>query len=223
MAGPLLLVDLTFFATNTLKLISGAWFSLAMGALASLTIATWVRGRTILSRKAQLDRIPLTDFLASIARRPRHRVPGVAVYLNPEPDLTPTALLHNLKHNGVLHKLNAVVTVETASQPRMSHAGPPTVETLGDGFIRVRLVFGYMERPDVPRALGALAPQGFAFAPFETSYFLSRRTIVATHVKGLGRLQDLLFIALTRNAANPSDYYNIPPGQVVEMGFQVAV
>jgi KUP system potassium uptake protein len=222
-AAPLLLVDLTFFATNTLKLVSGAWFSLAMGALASLVIATWVRGRGILSRKAQTDRISMVDFLASIQRRPRHRVPGVAVYLNAEPTLTPPALLHNLKHNGVLHMLNAVVTVETASQPHTSHKGPPTVEPLADGFIRVRLLFGYMDRPDVPAALRALSAQGYLLEPGTTSYFLSRRTIVATHVNGLGRMQDMLFIALTRNAANPTDYYNIPPGQVLEMGFQVAV
>jgi KUP system potassium uptake protein len=218
-----LMVDLTFFATNTLKLISGAWFSLAMGSLASLVIATWVRGRSILSRKERGDRIPLGDLLASLERRPRHRVPGVAVYLSPEPDLTPMALMHNLKHNGVLHEVNVVVTVETAGVPRMSHLEPPRVERLAAGFIRVRLKFGYMERPDVPGSLGALASQGLRFDPLDTSYFLSRRTILATHVRGLGRLQDLLFIALTRNAANPSDYYNIPSGQVVEMGFQIAV
>jgi KUP system potassium uptake protein len=221
--APLLLVDLTFFAANSLKLVSGAWVSLAMGASASMVIATWMRGRRVLADKERRDRIPLKDFIASLNRRPRHRVPGIAVYLSPDLDLTPSALMHNLKHNGVLHELNAVISVRTADEPWARDRGAPKIESLGGGFVRIMLIFGYMERPDVPRALGSVSLAQFDFDPLKTSYFLAHRTIVSTHARGLPRFRDRLFIALDRNSANPSEYFNMPAGQVVEMGYQVAV
>ena len=221
--APLLLVDLTFFAANSLKLISGAWVSVAMGASVAVVIATWVRGRAILAEKERRDRIPLMGFIASLERRPRQRVPGIAVFLTPDFDLAPNALLHNLKHNGVLHAVNIIATVETADEPYVRDRPPAKLEGLGGGFVRVRLTFGYMDTPDIPKALQALGSPEIGFEPMQTSYFLSQRTIVPTHHKGLGQLQDQLFMTLTRNAANPSDYYGIPPGQVVEMGFQVTV
>jgi KUP system potassium uptake protein len=221
--APLLLVDMTFFAANSLKLVSGAWVTLAMGSSASMVIVIWMRGRRVLAEKERRDRIPLKDFIASLNRRPRHRVPGIAVYLSPDLDLTPSSLMHNLKHNGVLHELNAVVSVRTADEPWARDRAAPQIESLGGGFVRIMLTFGYMERPDVPRALGTVSLAQFDFDPLKTSYFLAHRTIVSTHAHGLARFRDKLFIALDRNSANPSDYFNIPAGQVVEMGYQVAV
>ena len=220
---PLLLVDATFFVSNSLKLISGAWVSLAMGAAVAAIIATWVHGRSVLSETEHRNRIPLLDFLTSLRRRPRQRVSGTAVFLSPDPDLAPIALLHNLKHNGVLHESNAIVTVTTASEPYARSRTAPTFEVLCDGFVRVGLTFGYMEHPDVPHALANLAQAGHLFEPGQTSYFMSRRSIVSSHADGLSRLQDRLFISLARNSANPCDFFKIPSDQVVEMGMQVAL
>ncbi len=221
--APLLVVDLSLFGANTLKLLSGGWVPLAIGSALAIVIFTWLRGSAIVSEKARRERIPLTDFLASLARRPRHQVPGTAVYLTSDPDLTPGALLHNLKHNGVLHQLNLVVNVSTADQPRIAPSSRGTLERLSESFILIRLVYGFMERPNIPEAIMAFSIPGVTLDPAETSYFLGRRTIVSTHDQGFGKLQDLLFIALSRNSADPSEVFSIPPGRVVEMGAQIAV
>jgi KUP system potassium uptake protein len=221
--APLLTVDLGLFSANSLKLLSGGYVPLAIATAMALLMGTWMRGSAIVGAKARRERIPLDDFLTSLARRPRHQVPGVAVYLTSEPGLAPGALLHNLKHNGVLHQKNALVTVVTTDEPRVPDEARATVEVLNPSFVRITLAFGFMESPDVPRAIGRLAVPGFAFDPAATSYFLGRRTIVPTHDHGLRRLQDLLFVSLTRNSADPSEVFGIPPGRVVEMGVQVAV
>jgi KUP system potassium uptake protein len=220
---PLLTVDLALFSANSLKLLSGGYVPLAIATGMGIVITTWLRGSTILGDKARRERIPLGDFLASLARRPRHQVPGVAVYLTSDAELTPGALLHNLKHNGVLHRLNAIVNVTTTDEPRVAPESRAKVDWLSESFVRITLAFGFMETPDVPAAISRLDAPGLSFAPAETSYFLGRRTIVPTHDHGLRRLQDLLFIALSRNSADPSEVFAIPPGRVVEMGVQVAV
>ncbi|MDB5479193.1 MAG: Kup system potassium uptake protein [Caulobacteraceae bacterium] len=221
--APLLTVDLAFYSANMLKLLTGGWVPLVIGATVALVIMTWLRGSAIVSAKSQRDRLPMTDFLASLARRPRHQVPGTAVYLTANPDLTPSALLHNLKHNGVLHKVNAIVAVQTADEPRVPPDHRATVQRLNDSFLVITLAFGFMETPDVPAAMARLQIPGVSFEPADTSYFLGRRTILPTHDHGLRRLQDLLFISLNRNSADPSEVFAIPPGRVVEMGVQVAV
>ncbi len=220
---PLLAIDLALFGANSLKLLSGGWVPLAIAMSVIIVIATWMRGSEILAQKSRRDRIPLADFLTSLARRPRPKVAGTAVFLTSDASLTPSALLHNLKHNGGLHERNVIVTVSTADEPRVAAADRAQFELLGNGFERLNLAFGFMERPDVP---GTLAQLGGECAPFDamtTSYFLGRRTIVPAHQKGLRHLQDLLFAALNRNSADPSEVFSIPPGRVVEMGVQVAV
>ncbi len=220
---PLVVVDLAFFGANSLKLLSGGWVPLAIGAGMVLVISTWMRGSAIIAAKSRRDRIPMTDFLASLARRPRHQVAGTAVYLTSHPELTPSALLHNLKHNGVLHKMNAIVAVKTTDEPRVPDDARATVEILNESFVAITLAFGFMETPDVPAAMAQLRISGVTFVPLDTSYFLGRRTILPTHDRGLRRLQDLLFATLNRNSADPSEVFAIPPGRVVEMGVQVAV
>lgn len=223
LVAPLIFVDLAFFSANSLKLLSGGWVPLAIGGAVVLVIVTWMRGARILSEKSRRDRIPLSDFLAALARRPRHRVPGTAVYLNADPELTPGALLHNLKHNGVLHQQNVIVAVRTTDEPRVAEDARANAEDMGQSFHRLTLSFGFMERPDVPSVLARLSIPGVSFDPMTTSYFLGRRTIVPSHDQGARRLQDLLFISLSRNSADPSDVFAIPAGRVVEMGVQVSV
>jgi KUP system potassium uptake protein len=223
LVAPLLAVDLSFLGANSLKLLSGGWVPLAIGGFTILVIASWMRGAAIINAKSRRDRIPLADFLASLARRPRHTVAGTAVYLTADAELTPGALLHNLKHNGVLHEHNAIVAVRTTDEPRVAQDARATVEVLSDTFLRVTLSFGFMERPDVPTAMSRLGLEGVSFDPMATSYFLGRRTIIPGRGHGAHRLQDLLFIALTRNSSDPSDVFAIPPGRVVEMGTQVSV
>ncbi|MEP6966969.1 MAG: potassium transporter Kup [Pseudomonadota bacterium] len=221
--APLLAVDVAFLSANSLKLLSGGWVPLAIGAGVVLVISTWIRGSRILTFESHRDRIPLADFLSSLERRPRQRVPGTAVYLTSDPTVTPSALLHNLKHNRVLHERNVILTVHTADQPRIAAEERASSTTLSDSFVAVTLLFGFMERPKVPAALRGLSVEGVAFDAMQTSYFLGRRTIVTGHDHGLRLLQDRLFIALARNSADPSAVFAIPPGRVVEMGVQVSV
>ncbi len=221
--APLLTVDLTFYGANMLKLFTGGWVPLALAGAVAMVIVTWMRGSRIVAAKSRRDRIPMADFLASIARRPRHQVSGTAVYLSSHPELTPSALLHNLKHNGVLHKTNAIVAVETTGEPRVSPDERASVHILNESFLTISLRFGFMETPDVPAAIARLKVDGVSFNPADTSYFLGRRSVLPTHDHGVRRLQDLLFITLNRNSADPSQVFAIPPGRVVEMGVQVTV
>jgi KUP system potassium uptake protein len=223
LVAPLITVDLALFGANSLKLLEGGWVPLGLGGAVLIVILTWMRGSEIIVRKARKERIALGDFLASLARRPRPRVSGTAVYLTSEPTLAPSALLHNLKHNGILHDKNVIVSVTTADTPRVARAERATVEALANGFFVVILAFGFMETPDVPAALAGLAIGAAPLDPMTTSYFLGRRTIVPGAHHGLRRLQDLLFVALARNSADPSDVFAIPPGRVIEMGVQVTV
>ncbi|HWF00639.1 MAG TPA: potassium transporter Kup [Caulobacteraceae bacterium] len=221
--APLLTVDLSFFGANSLKLLSGGYVPLAIAGGMAMLMGAWMRGTAVLGEKLRSDRIPLADFLASIERRPRFQVSGIAIYFTGDPNVTPGALLHNLKHNGVLHQKNIILHAHTTDEPRVADERRASVEAVGDLFTRVELAYGYMETPDVPAALAKLSIPGVSFDTADTSYFLGRRTIVSTHPRGLKHFEDLLFIAMSRNSADPSEVFCIPPGRVVEMGVQVAV
>ncbi|MDR3510316.1 MAG: potassium transporter Kup [Caulobacteraceae bacterium] len=221
--GPMLGLDLIFLGANSLKLFSGAALPLVMGASLFLVMATWVRGNDIINRKLQRDTPPLDDFIAMLAARPPHRVPGTAVYLTADPTHAPGALLHNLKHNKVLHQQNIILNVETVEFPRVPDAERVRLERINDDFQRVYVRYGFMESPNIPKALAACKKLGLAYDTMSTSFFLGRKTVVATLRKGVGRLQDRLFIMLAKNAANPTDFFQIPPGRVLEMGGQVSL
>jgi KUP system potassium uptake protein len=223
MIGPLLILDLTFLGANALKLLSGAALPLVLGGALFVVMATWVRGNDIVLAKTRKDSPPLGDFLPALSARPPHRVPGTAVYLTSDPEATPGALLHNLKHNKVLHAHNVILNVQTAETPRVAEEDRLEVHPINDDFIFVRLRYGFMEQPNVPKGLTACRKQGVLFDPMSTSFFLGRKTVVASMRKGLGRLQDRLFILLLKNAANPTDFFQIPAGRVLEMGTQVTV
>ncbi len=222
--GPMLTLDLIFLGANSLKLLSGAALPLVLGGALFLIMATWVRGGDILTRKTQRDTPLLLEFLGLLKDRPPHRVPGTAVYLTGDPDRAPGALLHNLKHNKVLHQHNVILTVETAETPRVPEEEQVSCAPIDADFMRVHVRYGFMEQPNVPKALAACRKHGFAFDAMSTSFFLGRKTVVsATSRKGLGRMQDRLFILLAKNSANPTDFFQIPPGRVLEMGTQVTV
>jgi KUP system potassium uptake protein len=213
----------TFFAANLLKLLEGAWVPLLFGVAMAVTIWTWRRGSTILADKNRRTEVPLDSLIKSLEKRPPHVVKGTAVFLTSDPSFAPTALLHNLKHNKVLHEHNVVLTIETAQTPRVDPADRVRMETVSDKFSKVRLRFGFMETPNVPRALAIARKLGWQFDIMSTSFFVSRRALKPSAQSGMPRWQDRLFIGLSRSANDAIDYFQIPTGRVVEVGTQVTI
>jgi KUP system potassium uptake protein len=220
---PFVVVDMTFFSANLLKLLEGAWVPLLFGATMAATIWTWRRGSGILIQKTRRIEVPLDDLIRSLEKRPPHIVKGTAVFLTSDPAFVPTALLHNLKHNKVLHEHNVVLTIETAPTPRVDLAERFKMEKVSDKFFKVRLRFGFMEQPNVPKALAIARKQGWQFDIMSTSFFVSRRSLKASAQSGMPLWQDHLFIALSRSANDATDYFQIPTGRVVEVGTQVTI
>ncbi len=221
--APLVLIDLTFFSANLLKLFQGAWVPLTFGIVMTGLIWTWRRGAAILISKTRRTEVPLTDLIRSLEKRPPHIVKGTAVFLTSDPDYVPTALLHNLKHNKVLHEHNVILTIETAETPRVDVADRVRMETISDKFAIVRLKFGFMESPNVPKALAVARKLGWQFDIMSTSFFVSRRSLKPAAQSGMPRWQDHLFISLSRSANDATDYFQIPTGRVVEVGTQVTI
>jgi KUP system potassium uptake protein len=220
---PFVVVDMTFFAANLLKLLEGAWVPLLFGAVVVILIWTWRRGASILVAKTRRIEVPLTDLIKSLEKRPPHIVKGTAVFLTSDPSFVPTALLHNLKHNKVLHEHNVILTIETAQTPRVDLAERVRMETISDKFATVRLRFGFMESPNVPKALVIARKLGWQFDIMATSFFVSRRSLKPSAQSGMPQWQDHLFIAMSRSANDATDYFQIPTGRVVEVGTQVTI
>jgi KUP system potassium uptake protein len=220
---PFVVVDMSFFSANLLKLLEGAWVPLLFGTAMAITIWTWRRGAAILIAKTRRTEVPLRDLIKNLEKRPPHIVKGTAVFLTSDPDSVPTALLHNLKHNKVLHEHNVILTIETAQTPRVDVAGRVRMETISDKFALVRLRFGFMESPNVPKALVIARKLGWQFDIMATSFFVSRRSLKPSAQSGMPRWQDHLFIALSRSANDATDYFQIPTGRVVEVGTQVTI
>jgi KUP system potassium uptake protein len=220
---PFLFIDLTFLAANLLKVFEGGWMPLALGALVMAVMYTWRRGSRLLFEKTRRLETPLETLVKSLEKKPPARVPGTAVFLTSDPVSAPTALLHSLKHYKVLHEKNVILTVETADTPRVDPAERVRIEPVGKTFSRVVLRFGFMETPNVPRALAIARKLGWQFDIMSTSFFLSRRLLKPATHSGMPRWQDRLFIGLTRVANDATDYFQIPTGRVVEVGTQVTV
>jgi KUP system potassium uptake protein len=220
---PLVTVDVAFFSANLLKLLEGAWVPLLFGAAMAVTIWSWRRGSAILADKNRRTEVPLDSLISSLEKRPPHIVKGTAVFLTSDPNFAPTALLHNLKHNKVLHEHNVVLTIETAHTPRVALAERVKMETVSDKFAKVRLRFGFMESPNVPKALAIARKLGWQFDIMSTSFFVSRRSLKPAAQSGMPRWQDRLFIMLSRSANDAIDYFQIPTGRVVEVGTQVTI
>ena len=221
--APLVLVDVVFFSANLLKLLEGAWAPILFGASMVLLILTWRRGTSILAQKTRRTEVPLDTLLASLEKHPPHIVPGTAVFLTSQPEFAPTALLHNLKHNKVLHEHNVILTIITTDTPRVTEEERVKIAVRTPRFSSVALKFGYMESPNVPKALAVARKSGWQFDIMSTSFFLSRRSLKPAVRSGMPRWQDRLFIGLAKSASDATDFFQIPTGRVVEVGTQVAV
>lgn len=222
---PLLVIEAAFFSAKLLKVPDGGYVPLLLGALIVLLMWTWRQGTEQLLEHSRKLAVPLEGFIPQIEKGSALRAPGVAVFLTSNASATPPALLHNLKYNGVLHEHIIVVMVETVDIPRVPDEERATIEVLSDRFerVRVRLRFGFMETPNVNRALGHCRKQGLDFEGKKTSFFLVRRKLVASAEVGMPLWQDRLFILMWRLSADPSDFYHLPRDRVVELGFQVAI
>jgi len=222
-SGAFGVLDLVFITSNLLKFFHGAWLPLALGAGLVVVMWTWTRGAQILAEKTRRDSVPLAELSEILRARAPYRAPGAAIFLTSDPDTAPVALMHNLKHNKVLHEKNIILTLETAEMPRVREEDRIRIEPVNDDFKKVIISYGFMESPNVPKALGLCRKLGLKFDIMATSFFLGRRSVVPSAQSGMPLWQDKLFIFLMKNAANPTDFYKIPPGRVVEMGTQVTV
>jgi KUP system potassium uptake protein len=220
---PLILIDSTFLCANLLKIVEGAWAPLALGAAIVLIVLTWRRGTLLLAGKTRQSEVPLDKLVASLERNQPHIVPGTAVFLTSDPSSAPTSLLHNLKHNKVLHEHNVVLTITTANTPRVPDDDRVRMTQISTHFARVEITFGFMETPNIPRALAIARKQGWRFDIMSTSFFLSRRALKPAVRSGMPRWQDRLFIALAKSASDATDFFQIPTGRVVEIGTQVTI
>lgn len=221
--APFIMIDSTFFTANLLKLLEGAWVPVLFGISMVLMIVTWRRGTRILTEKTRRTEVPLKDLVKSLEKKAPHFVKGTAIFLTSNPDYTPTALLHNLKHNKVLHHQNIILTINTADTPRVTPEDRVVIEGVSPHFSVVKLKFGYMETPNVPKALAAARKLGWHFDIMSTSFFLSRRSLKPAAHSGMPRWQDRLFIGLAQAANDATTYFQIPSDRVVEIGTQVTV
>ncbi|MBW8784341.1 MAG: potassium transporter Kup [Novosphingobium sp.] len=218
--APFLIVDLVFFGANILRVVEGGWVPLLIGAGMLGVIWTWMRGRRFVNGLEAEGAIPLAGIAAALAKRPPARVPGTAVFLTADNTLTPHALLHNLKHNQVLHRHNYVMTVRTLQKPYADPDERLKVEPIDDNFARVELRYGFMEQPLVR---DDLIRSGVIADAAKASFFIGRNNYAFSAEVGMPVWQDVLFILLHRNAADPTDYFNIPPNKVIELGAQYAI
>ncbi len=219
-ALPLLLVDMTFLASNALKIPDGGWFPLLIGGIVFTLLTTWKRGRVILMQRLAEDAMPLDVFIQSIEASPPTRVPGTAVFLTSTQNRVPHALLHNLKHNKVLHERIIFLTVITRDIPYVDDQRMQ-ISTLGCEFYRMTADYGFKEDPDVPELLEDCGQRGFAFDMMETSFFVSRETLIATVAPGMALWRERLFVSMSKNATKASEFFQIPTNRVVELGTQV--
>jgi KUP system potassium uptake protein len=220
---PFLVIDLAFFGANLLKLFTGGYVPVILASVLIVTMWTWVKGTSILFEKTRKVDVPFLELVQMLGKSPPHRVKGTAVFLTSDPDTAPAALLHNLKHNKVLHEKNVILTVHSEDVPRLDDEDRVQIEHVGDSFWRIRLSYGYMETPNIPRGLAILRKQGFKFDIMATSFFLSRRSIRPASHSGMPLWQDKLFISLAKSASDATDFFQIPTGRVVEVGTQVTV
>ena len=221
--GVFAVIDIVFIAANALKVPHGAWAPLLLGGALLVVMWTWTRGAKILNDKTRHDSVPLSELAEILTTRAPHRAPGTAIFLTSDANTAPVALMHNLKHNKVLHEKNIILTIETAETPRLKDDDRIRIEEVNQDFKKVFITYGFMESPNVPRALGLCRKLGVKFDIMATSFFLGRRSVVPSTQSGMPLWQDKIFIFLMRNAANPTDFYKIPPGRVVELGAQVTV
>jgi len=219
-------VDAAFLSSSLLKVAEGGWFPLVVGFGMFVLMLTWLQGRKVLLERLQTSDVRLRPFLESLFLAPPLRVPGTAIFLTATPDVVPHALVHNLNHNGVLHERVLFLTVAMKEVPFLSLDECAHIEPLGHDCYRITLSFGFMDRPDIPQALGSCpAESGLELDLMKTSFFVSRETIipVASIPSGMAPWRERLFAAMSRNAGSPAEYFNIPPNRVIEIGTQIQI
>ena len=221
--GIFLILETVFFAANLLKVFHGGWFPLVMGLVIFTLMATWKRGRQLIWDKLRPAAMPLEMFLEGDTVHKIARVPGTAVFMSGNPEGTPIALLHNLKHNKILHQRNLLLTLVTEEVPQVNPAGRFQVEKLGAGFQRIIAHYGFMEEPNVPELLAAAPLDGAPFNLHSTTFFLSREAVSLAKSKRMSLWRQWLFAVMSRNAQSANSFYRIPPNRVIELGMQIEI
>jgi KUP system potassium uptake protein len=221
---PLLLLEGLFLGSNALKIPHGGWVPILIAAVAILLMWTWVRGTAYVRAEARRQATSLEALMETLGKSARVlNTSGSAIFLTADPDMAPAALLHNLKHNHVLHERNLIIYVTAATRPFVAEAERLTITKLSDRFTRIDMRFGYMEETNLPRALGLARKQGVKFDIMSTSFFLSRRTFRPAKDQGLPPWQEAIYIGLTKSAANATDFYRLPIDRVIELGQQIRI
>ena len=220
-AGLFVVVDTAFVTANMMKIFEGGWFPLVVAAIVFFLMTTWLQGRIALLRKLERDTYPLSDFIAQV--HGKTRVPGTAIYMTSRVDVVPVPLLHNLKHNKVLHERIVLMHVVTENVPRISPERRIEAAHLGDNFHSIVVHYGFMEQPNIPRALDECRAQQLQFDMMQTSFFVGRVTIVADKRSGVSAIRRRVFEAMHRNALSATEFFRIPPDRVIELGGQVAI
>ena len=220
-AGFFLTVDIAFFAANAIKIPEGGWFPIAMGLVSFTVLTTWRRGRRLVAQEMAKQSIPMGDFITAIDSV--HRINGTAVFMTSSKEGVPPALLHNLKHNQVLHERVVLVTVQTADTPHVNDFDRIYLHRMGKGFMRLVVRYGFMESPDIPAMLEQCKHLGERFDMMETTFYLSRETIVPSMTRRMTLLRARLFSLLSKNATSASDFFQIPTNRVVELGTQLVI
>jgi len=222
LGGLFLVVDISFWGANLLKVANGGWFPLVVGILIFALLTTWKNGRKTLKERIFSRVLPRAMFLDSILAHPPHRVPGTAVFMYNDHRGTPPALMHNLKHNKVLHENVVFLSVLTEEVPYVPRQERVAIEDLAEGFWQIVLNYGFIEDVDVPRDLARIQCDGLQFKPLETTYFLGRETLIPSKtVHGMAIWRERLFGVMSRNARSASSFFRLPPNRVVELGAQI--
>jgi KUP system potassium uptake protein len=217
---PLLIIDGGFFTSNLVKIPHGGWFPICVAISIFTLMSTWRQGRKILTKRLASQSMSTDDFLMQLAGNHIPRVPGTAIFMSRDPDGVPTTLLHNIKHNKVVHQKTVLLTVETEERSHLSAEERSEWQDLGHGVYRLSLHFGFMEDPDIPATLDAIDGP-LKFNPMTTSYFLGRETLIPTKEPGMAIWREHLFSWMTRNASSAGAFFNLPPNQTIELGAQV--
>ncbi|HTN93072.1 MAG TPA: potassium transporter Kup [Gallionella sp.] len=217
----LLVADMAYLAANILKIPQGGWFPLGVAVISYTVLTTWKRGRELLFAEIAQQSVPIQTIIDGIDDMPR--VSGTAVFLTPANSGAPSALLHNLKHNHVLHDRNILLTVVVEDKPYVTRGNRYLITDMGKNFFRVKLFYGFMQTPDIPYALELCGSQVLPFDMMTTSFFVSRALVVSSAKPGMAKWRERLFIALSKNAMNATDFFKIPPNRVIEMGTQIAI
>ena len=224
LSGFFLIIDLAFLGANAIKIPDGGWFPIVIAIVIFTVMTTWKRGRRMLATRMLANAHPIEEFMRDVAAHPPVRVPGTAIFMSGNAEGTPTALLHNLEHNKVLHEQVVLMTVKTKQKPHVEDSGRVEVEPLANNFYRMTINYGFMEDPDIPKALALVDVPGLDLDPMRTTFFLGRENLIASRaMEGMALWREQLFAAMSRNATSATAYFCLPPNRVVEMGSQVEI